>query len=67
MKTNNLFDSIYQNNKKLRAQIKAMFEELTMLIDSCDETTFVFATYFLDQILVHANETIEELKDFQRN
>jgi hypothetical protein len=36
------------------------------LIDSCDEKTFYWATYFLDQILVHANETIEELKSFQK-
>jgi hypothetical protein len=47
METNNMFDSIYENNKKLRAQIKATFEELMFLIDSCDEKTFVFASELL--------------------
>jgi hypothetical protein len=65
MDTNNKFDSIYENNKKLRIQIEATFEELMFLIDSCDEKTFYWASYFLEQICVHANETIEELKDFQ--
>jgi hypothetical protein len=35
------------------------------LIDSCNEKTFYWASNFLEQILAHANETIEELKDFQ--
>jgi hypothetical protein len=32
-----MFDLIYKNNKKLRVQIKATFEELMFVIDSCDE------------------------------